>query len=149
MSKQDPESGNHGIVSTMLAKDLMRSPAVTIRTDESISRACDLFQAAHVNGLPVIGADEVLVGIVTEEDVLYGGMTAGEGAPALDRKTVAEIMTSPAACVTEHEDVNEICRLMWRMRIHHVPIVREGVVIGVVSALDVVRAVVDGKLVIR
>jgi CBS domain-containing protein len=55
-------------------------------------------------------------------------------------------MTSPAVCATEDTDVVELSRMMSGMRIHRIPIVLEGRVTGVVTALDVVRAVAQGAL---
>ena len=127
----------------MQAHELMRTDIVTIQEDASVSQLCDALQVAHVNGLPVLNEDGDLVGIVTEEDVLYGTMGAGDGAGDM---RVRDIMTSPAVCATGDTDVIELCKMMWGMRIHHVPILVEGKVKGVVSALDIVRTVSEGDL---
>lgn len=128
----------------MRAKDLMNTDIVTIREDASISQLCDVMQAAHANGLPVLNAQGELVGIVTEDDILYGTM----GVFDKDGKLVLvrDIMTSPAICATEDTDVVELSRMLWGMRIHRIPIVLDGRVSGVVTALDVVRAVAEGAL---
>ncbi len=128
----------------MRAKDLMNTQVVTIREDAPVSQLCDVMQAAHANGLPVLNAEGDLVGIVTEDDILYG--TMGEfdkgGGPVL----VRDIMTSPAVCATEDTDVVELSRILWGMRIHRIPILLDGKVTGVVTALDLVRAVAEGAL---
>jgi len=128
----------------MQAKDLMTRDVVTIREDASVSQLCDVMQAAHANGLPVLNAHDELVGIVTEDDILYGtmGVFDKNGSPVL----VRDIMTSPAICATEDTDVVELSRILWGMRIHRIPILVEGRVVGVVTALDVVRAVAEGAL---
>jgi CBS domain-containing protein len=89
-----------------------------------------------------LNAHGELVGIVTEDDILYGtmGVFDKNGRAML----VGEIMTSPAVCATEDTDVAELSRLMWGMRIHRIPILLDGRVTGVVTALDVVRAVAEG-----
>ena len=132
----------------MLARDLMCTPAVVIREDDAVAHLCDVMQEAHVNGLPVVDENGEIVGIVTEEDVLYGSMgEAGGPAPAnVDSVLVRDIMTSPAVCATEDTDVVEICRMMWTMRIHRIPIVRDGHVTGIVSAMDLVRAIAEGTI---
>jgi CBS domain-containing protein len=128
----------------MRAKDLMSTDVVTIRDDAPVSELCDAMQVAHANGLPVLNAHGELVGIVTEDDILYGTMGVFEknGSAVL----VGEIMTSPAVCATEETDVLELSRLMWGMRIHRIPILLDGRVTGVVTALDIVRAVSEGGL---
>lgn len=131
----------------MLARDLMCTPAVVIRQDDAVPHLCDVMQEAHVNGLPVVDENGEIVGIVTEEDVLYGSMgEAGASAPTAEPVLVRDIMTSPAVCATEDTEVVEICRMMWTMRIHRVPIVRDGHVTGIVSAMDLVRAIAEGTI---
>lgn len=138
----------------MRAKDLMHSPVVTVRQDATVAELCDLMQQAHVNGVPVIDEDGDVVGVVTEEDVIYGTMGSEGpegrmrgGAPSSSEGLfVRDIMTSPAVCAGEDADIVEICRLMWRMRIHRVPIVLEGKPVGIVSALDLVRAIAEGEI---
>jgi len=55
-------------------------------------------------------------------------------------------MTSPAITVTEGTDLREVCRLMWRMRIHRLPVVHGSEVRGIISAMDLVRAVAEGEI---
>jgi CBS domain-containing protein len=129
----------------MLAGDLMHTDVATVREDVPVGDLCDMLQQAHVNGLPVLGVDGQLIGIVTEQDVLYGTMGGREGADG-SPLLVRDIMTSPAVCATEDTEVVELCHLMWGMRIHRIPIVREGQVVGLVTALDLIRAVAEGVL---
>lgn len=122
----------------------MTTDVVTIGEDAPVSQLCDLLQAVHANGLPVLNAQGELVGIVSEDDVLYGtmGVFDKNGTPVL----VRDIMTSPAVCATEDTDVVELSRMLSGMRIHRIPILSDGRVTGIVTALDVVRAVAEGAL---
>ena len=122
----------------------MTTDVVTIGEDAPVSQLCDLLQAVHANGLPVLNTQGELVGIVSEEDVLYGtmGIFDKNGTPVL----VRDIMTSPAVCATEDTDVVELSQMLSGMRIHRIPILSDGRVTGIVTALDVVRAVADGAL---
>lgn len=98
-----------------------------------------------------MNASGELVGIVSEEDVIFGTMGLPEPAapppdPGEGGVRVRDIMTSPAVCATEDTDVVELCRMMWGMRIHHIPIVLDGRVTGIVSTLDIARAVAEGTI---
>jgi CBS domain-containing protein len=140
------------------ASDVMVKEVVTVGEEVSVSDLCDILQQAHANGAPVVNADGMLVGVVTEEDILYGSMGSARAASVPDAGAVPEqpspasdtlvgdIMTSPAVCATEDTDVVELCQLMWQMRIHRIPIVRDGRVTGIVSALDLVRAIAEGRI---
>ena len=136
----------------MRARDLMQTEVVTIREDSHVDLLCDLFQVAHVHGVPVLNAMGELVGIVSEEDVIFGTMGLPDEEPPARGDDdgagvrVRDIMTSPAVCATEETDIVELCRMMWGMRIHHIPIVLDGKVTGIVSSLDLARAVAEGAI---
>ena len=126
----------------LLAKDVMSTGVVKVRGDLPVGDLVDLFQQEHVHGVPVVDEGDELVGFVSQEDVLFGlmGMSAGEGDPS-EGPRVSDIMTSPAVYATEQTSLQDVCRLMWQLRIHHIPIVKQGRVTGMVSSLDVSRAV--------
>jgi CBS domain-containing protein len=46
----------------------------------------------------------------------------------------------------EEMPVEDLCRLMWEKRVHRIPIVRGALLLGIVSALDVCRGVMNGSL---
>ncbi len=133
----------------MIARDLMETEVVAALEDESASDLTDRFAQAHVHGAPVIDRQGRLVGMVSLEDILIGGMSgsadAGPG-DAASSPEVREIMTSPAISADEETPVEDLCRMMWRFRIHHIPIVDGDRVSGMVSSLDVCRAVAERKL---
>jgi len=126
----------------LLARDVMCTAVVKVRADLPVGDLIDLFQQEHVHGVPVVDDGDELVGFVSQEDVLFGMMgTAGGESDPSDGPRVGDIMTSPAVFATEQTSLADVCRLMWQLRIHHVPIVRQGKLTGLVSSLDVSRAV--------
>ncbi len=147
----------------MRVRDLMRRDVVKVHEDLLVTDLCDLFQAAHVHGAPVVDPKGHLVGFVSQEDILVGSMgrPPDRKSRAKDRKTVRgrkadardvaiprvrDIMTAPAVSASEDTEVHDVCRMMWRLRIHHVPIVRRGKVTGIVSTLDLCRAISEGMI---
>jgi CBS domain-containing protein len=71
------------------------------------------------------------------------------GVDLLDEHTVDEIMSRPLVALSPHDDVLSAADLMRQKSIHRVIVVENGELVGVVSALDIVRAVADHKLVTR
>lgn len=147
----------------MVARDLMRHEVVRVPEDMTLGELCDVLQHFRVHGAPVVDPEDRLLGFVSQEDILVGSMgvsrTAGRRsrAPAKAKRKVAtqgadfeprvrDVMTSPAVSATEDTPVVDLCQLMWRLRIHHVPILREGRVTGMVSAMDLCRAVSEGTI---
>jgi CBS domain-containing protein len=119
---------------------------VTIRDDEPVEALIDLVVREHIHGVPVIDASGRLVGVVTQQDIFFSTVTVPDADRSALPLRVRDIMTSPAVTATEDTAVLALCRLMTRLRIHRVPIVRDGAVTGIVSSLDVCAAFVRGEL---
>jgi CBS domain-containing protein len=134
----------------MIAKDLMRQEVFTIRDDEPVSELVDVLVREHLHGVPVLDGAGLLVGVVTQQDVFFsqvsvGGQVARDGSEK-GATLVRDIMTTPALSAEEDTEILALCRMMTRLRIHRVPIVRAGKVIGIISSLDVCGALARGEL---
>ena len=57
--------------------------------------------------------------------------------------TVRDLMTSPAVSADEETEIVGLGRMMQRLRIHRVPIVKDGKVTGIVSSLDLVGQLIE------
>jgi CBS domain-containing protein len=149
----------------MKVADIMVRDVTTVGPDLLIEDLCEVFQLQNIHGVPVVDDEGALVGIVTQEDVIYGAMglsytsredrdipalvrgASGKPSPRAEKvQSVGDIMTAPAISVEEEATLDQVCRLMWTLKIHRVPVVKEGRVTGIVSSLDVVRAVGENGL---
>ena len=134
----------------MRAKDLMHQEVFTIRESDSVGSLLDVLVGEHLHGAPVVDEDGKLVGVLSQQDVFFGAMTRDQdGASPVPKREgllVKDIMTSPAVSADEETEVRALCRLMYKLRIHRVPIVNEGRVTGITSSLDVCAAIADGHL---
>ena len=137
------------------AKDIMNRDVVTATASTSIDDLCEMFQTRNIKGVPVVDAAGRLRGIVTESDVVFGGLGRGrqpftspaEGKlPGSGPSTVGEIMTEPAISAEEDTPVEKLAELMWKMRIHRLPICDKGRLTGIVSSLDICQALAEGRL---
>src|SRR5258706_532855 len=68
------------------ARDLMTATPITVSETTTVGELCDLLQEKNINGAPVVDRDGRLVGVVTQEDIIYGTMghptdSASGGAP--------------------------------------------------------------------
>jgi len=147
----------------MIVRDLMRHEVLLVGENLTLAELCDLFQMHRVHGAPVVDEGGRLRGFVSQEDILFGSMGAsgsargGRRAPGASKKKggapkvdleprVRDVMTSPAVTADEETDVVDLCQMMWRLRIHHVPVVERGRVTGIVAAMDLCRAVATGTI---
>lgn len=149
----------------MRASDIMTRDVATVSPETSIEDLCDLFRERRITGAPVVDTGGRLVGIVSKDDVLFRGrgiatelrqtpdikslfssgfvgFDQGNGYPA----HVDEIMTREVLSAPEDASVDDLCRMMWEHHVHRIPIVRGALLVGIVSALDVCRAVMRGAL---
>jgi len=137
----------------MRARDLMCRPLVTIPEEMPLSEVFDLFVSQNVGGAPVVDVDNRIVGVITAQDVFFGcagtawaGDDAGRDHPFRREIQARDVMTSPAVCATEDTEVTELAHLMSSMHLQRIPIVRGGRVSGVVSAIDLCRAISQGTI---
>jgi CBS domain-containing protein len=107
----------------------------TCGVNTGVASAASLLAERRIGALPVMEATRV-VGVFSERDLLY--CIASEGATALNR-TVGEVMTAPAITIEPETDVLEALSLMTRRRIRHLPVVRNGRMVGLVSIGDLVK----------
>jgi CBS domain-containing protein len=136
----------------MYVRDLMREDVITVREDLPVTELCDILQQGNVHGVPVVDAHGRLIGFISQEDILFGGLggpplsviegRGGEAGGNVSR--VRDIMTSPAISVGPEVDVRDLGRMLWRLRIHHVPVEEGGKVLGIISSMDYCRLIGEG-----
>ena len=70
-------------------------------------------------------------------------------ADILDEHSVEDIMSRPLIALSPHDDVCSAADLMRQRAIHRVLVVQDGELVGIVTTLDIVKAVADRKLMTR
>ena len=112
---------------------------ITCTVDASVREAIALLAEKRIGALPVM-RDNAVVGVFSERDVIYH--LQSDGPAMLDHK-VGDVMTSPAVTVDPDTDVLNGLALMTKRRIRHLPVVRDGVMVGLVSIGDLVKSRID------
>jgi CBS domain-containing protein len=127
----------------MKARDVMNK-RVTAATPRAIGR--DLAQqllAGMYSGLPVVDANNHVLGVVTEFDLLKA-LTEGK---TLQTVTAAEIMGRPAICVEEEDDIELVIAKMTTHNFVRVPVVRDGKLVGIISRVDILGRMIEPEFV--
>jgi CBS domain-containing protein len=120
-------------------KDLMSSPVRTVSSDALIRDAKAVLAAERVSAVAVVSPTGRLVGVVSTTDVCdpRHDDPAAPGSAAMTRVLYAVRPDDPALLAI---------RLMVREDIHRALVVSEsGGLVGVVTAMDVMRAIVSGS----
>jgi CBS domain-containing protein len=149
---------------TIPAKSVMTTNIVTVSPETTIVETARRMLIGHVSAAPVVDRDQRPLGLVSEGDVMrhfsaqFQGKRAqwlrmlAEGetlAPEflaeirLNQHQVREIMHTGIISANEEASLAELADLMLEHGIKRVPILRDGVLVGIVSRADVVRAVVE------
>ncbi|WP_103077960.1 MULTISPECIES: CBS domain-containing protein [Petrotoga] len=120
-------------VPVLKAKHIMSSPVRTILSFETVERAHELmFQTGH-SGLPVI-SDNKLVGIVTKKDIEKAMKHGLKNAP------VKAIMSTNLKVADVETSLNQVRRIMAEADIGRIPVLKDGILVGIITRTDLLRA---------
>jgi len=148
------------------ARDIMTREVITVSPETRVSDLAQTLAGKNLGGVPVVDAEGRLVGIVTQSD-LIARVEELELPPALNildfhlylqipshlfRKvekmlgtTVADIMSPKPLTVSPDTPVPRIAALMEQQKIHTLPVLEGGKIVGIVGKIDLIRALALGE----
>jgi len=115
------------------------SQIFSVGAQDSVLRAIEIMATRHVGALLVMN-EGALLGIISERD--YARKVILKNRSSHDTP-VSDIMTSPAITVTPDDTVHRCMQLMTEGRFRHLPVVKSGRVVGMLSIGDLVKAVIQ------
>ena len=113
----------------------------SVSPDACVYDAIEIMAEKYVGALMVV-FEGVLVGVVSERDYARKVILQGKSSK---ETLVKEIMTSPAIFVTPDQTVEDGMRIMTDKHIRHLPVVEEGILLGVVSIGDLVKWMISAQ----
>lgn len=148
------------------ARDIMNEDVVSARDDMTIQQLILLLKSNRITGVPVLDETGALVGVVSESDILLRDAAFGDAvgmdsdfhthlaADASDDldgldlgdALIRDIMSKTAITAESDAPIAELAEIMVTNRIHRVIIVRGGILEGIVSTMDILKAVMEGKI---
>ncbi len=140
----------------MKVEEIMTRDVITASPGNSIHEAARLMVDHGVSGLPVVGDDGSVIGIVSEGDLIVrqkprerlpwwrvffdtGEKLAREYQKAAGT-TVGEIMTRSVITVSPDLPIESVAVVLDQHRIRRVPVVADGRLVGIVSRGDLIKA---------
>lgn len=133
----------------MIVKDVMTKNPVYVSPDTNVTEAKALMVKKGISKLPVLDKDNRLVGIITKNDLLKAGPSEAttldmfEIGYLLSKLTVSKVMTKKVVTVTENEVVEEAARIMVDNEIGCVPVMKEDLLVGIVTESDLFHLFTD------
>src|ERR1700722_4845519 len=111
----------------------------SVAPHDSVLRAIEIMATRHVGALLVMN-EGTLLGIISERD--YARKVILKNRSSHDTP-VSDIMSSPAVSVTPDDTVHHCMQLMTEGRFRHLPLVKSGRVVCMLSIGDLVKAVIQ------
>ena len=124
------------------AKDIMTKDVVTVGPDTPVEEALELMLTHRISGIPVVRKDMMLMGIITEKDLLnqFFGQQEVEG------RSTEEFMTQPAIHFDENESLENICKCLAKVTFRRVPVTKDEKIVGIISRPDVLKCVMNTRI---
>lgn len=117
----------------MLVIERMTRPPVTINGEMSVGQALKIIEEHKLRHLPVLDAEDALVGIVSEKDLLR----------AKGDDLVEQVMTTKVITVTEYTALEDAARIMADHRISSLPVLRDGRLVGIITETDLFQVFLE------
>ena len=117
----------------MQVADVMTQASVVESPTDSLRSAAEAMWRQQTGSLLVMDGD-VLLGIVTERDIMKAIARGWDP----EQAAVSDVMTREVLTIGPESSLHEAARLMAARWIRHLPVVRDGDVVGVVSQRDLV-----------
>ena len=108
----------------------------TIAPGASIAAAAARLAERRIGALVVQGADDRVVGIISERDIVFA--LAERGAGVLD-EPVSQIMTRKVVTCSRSDTVAAVMEQMTAGKFRHVPVIEQNRLVGIISIGDVVK----------
>jgi len=114
-------------------KLIMTKKVTSIKTSAKIGEAIEKMKESNLGGLPVVDEKGSIKAIVTERDiaVLFADRTSGV--------TVAQLMSAKVVTALPKTTIFEAEKTMVSQGFRRLPIVSNGKIVGIVTAMDVIR----------
>jgi len=134
----------------MKVKDLMRTNVVTLHSSDALDIAADIMNMGRIRHLPVVDADNRVVGIVTQRDLYRASISSVLGfAQAkehewLGQVTVRDVMTKEVTAIGPEAGVVEAVDKLVTAKFGCLPVVDEqGTLVGLLTETDCLRCFRD------
>jgi CBS-domain-containing membrane protein len=143
------------------ARDIMTKDVITVRPDATTEELARLLVKHDISGVPVVDDKGMLKGIVTENDLItknsklhlptilrlfdaYIPLGTGKMEEEIKRMAasrVDQICAKEVITVDQEASVEYIATVMTEKKVHLLPVVEEGRLVGIIGKKDLIRSV--------
>lgn len=113
---------------------------VTVTPHQSVAEVVKVLVANRIGAVPVVNEDGLLLGIISERDIIRG---MSEQADAVLALPAEQLMTRQVKTCSPEDQLVGIMQVMTSQRVRHLPVVQDGTLHGIISIGDVVKQRLD------
>lgn len=145
------------------ASDIMSTSVITVKKGTPLAELAEILYKHHINGVPVVDDDGLLIGIICESDLirkdkklhiptvvaLFDAVFYLESSKKMEKEiqqfnatTVGELFTREVVTVDEKTPIDEIATLMTQKKYYTIPVMDGDRLVGIVGKGDVIRTFV-------
>ena len=135
------KNGKEGVV-----REIMMGSPVTLKPEDTLDLANDIISLGRIRHIPIVDGVR-LVGIVTERDLIGAaaaqifGLKRKSKSALLKSVLIKEVMKKRVITAAPDTPIKDIAHLMANKKIGCVPVVSDGMVVGLVTTTDILRYV--------
>jgi CBS domain-containing protein len=150
----------------LYARDIMTTDILTVTPETPIADLSKLLENRKIGGVPVVDKGGRLVGVITQNDLVERARDL-ELPPAVNildfhfylqipshmihrvekmlGTTVGDCMTADPVTVAPDTPVSKVASLMAKQKVHTLPVLEGGKLVGVVGKMDLIRAIAEDQ----
>lgn len=144
------------------AKDIMSSEIIVVNESDTIRDLATTLLTHKINGVPVVNEENEVVGIVTESDLVFQNKKVhlptavaildsflflerpGKVEQELKKISgtkVSDICSYNVISITSETGLDEIATLMSTDKVHTLPVIDDGELVGVIGQTDIIKTI--------
>jgi CBS domain-containing protein len=129
-----------------LVRDLMRPEVITCKPEIPLGQLASLLTEHHVHALFVGGAENNIVGVITDFDLLAGEWLSGneQSLEVMRGMTAGDLMSTPVDTIEASAFAKEAAQMMQRLTVRRLLVTENGAPVGVISVSDVIAYIAEG-----
>jgi CBS domain-containing protein len=127
----------------MKASDIMQREVLATTPRASVRDIAAQLVLNGISGMPVAERAGTVLGVITEADILESLMEGKK----LEKLTAADIMSEEPITVDIETSVEEVIKILNEEGIVRVPVTEKGKLVGIISRIDVIRAVLEPEFI--
>lgn len=125
------------------ASEIMSYPVFTIKAGTSVYDAWSEFSDKMVHHMPVVSDEGLIIGIVSDRDLLKKIIISGGKIETSKEVTVAEVMSMDVIATSPLTDIRRIAKAMLDNHIGAMPVVdNDGKITGIITRSDILFAII-------